>query len=97
MHPFLDWQVIAPFALLWTMAVGAIGYLIGRNHGWTDGFYRAQDRARGEWIPKLIKAKRDGMHAGRILGMQQRITTLTNSERDLRAQLHGTFQDVTQN
>lgn len=37
-HAFLDWQVIAPLAILWTMAVVIIGYFVGVSHGAEDGY-----------------------------------------------------------
>lgn len=37
-HQFLDYQIIIPIGILWTMAVAAIGYLVGVNHGAEDGY-----------------------------------------------------------
>lgn len=90
----LDLPLIVCIAFLWTSAVCAIAYLIGRNHGWDDGYLKGMEDEHAESIPTIIRAKRDGLHAGRIIGLQERLSRVTTERDTARGHLAGTETEI---
>jgi len=68
-----DWSAIAAFLLLFGTPCAALGYLVGCNHGHEAGRLIGETETRHDLIPRVMRAKRDGVRAGRILGMREAI------------------------
>lgn len=68
-----DLSSAAAFGLLIATAAAAIGYLIGKSHGHEAGELAGSNAERQESTARVLKAKRDGFHSGRIAGFVQAI------------------------
>jgi len=66
-----DWSALAAFAFLFGTCVGVICYHIGRSHGIESGELTGYLHARGEYLPKLMRAKLEAMRVGTIKGMRE--------------------------
>lgn len=69
----IDPQFLIAIFALFGMAVGAIAYRIGFGHGALDGHAKGLEEARGHWLPKVMQAKRDGAHTGRLTELRRQI------------------------
>ena len=77
-----DLSAQAAFLLLFGMAASAIGYLIGKSHGHEAGELAGSIEERRDSTVRIIKAKRDGFHSGRIHGFVQAMTILSPTKED---------------
>ncbi|EDY16030.1 hypothetical protein CfE428DRAFT_6424 [Chthoniobacter flavus Ellin428] len=66
-----DLSAAGAFLLLVAMASAAIGYLLGKSHGHEAGELAGSNAERQESTARIMKAKRDGFHSGRIHGITQ--------------------------
>lgn len=68
-----DWITLAVFIALFSMAVGAACYKWGEHFGNIDGHTKGLEEARATYLPKIMKAKRDGAHTGRLIELRRQV------------------------
>ena len=68
-----DWSALGAFAVIFGTAVAVCAYFIGRQHSYWHGYYAGVEKARQQFIPRLMRAKVNAQRAGRILGMREAI------------------------
>jgi len=76
-----DLSAMAAFILLVGMACAAMGYLLGKSHGHEAGELAGSNAERQEATARIMKAKRDGFHSGRIHGFTQAMRLVGKSQR----------------
>jgi hypothetical protein len=79
-----DLITVGIFFLLFGMATAVLGYFVGRKHGRIEGIIQGYEEARSVWVPKVIRAKLDGAHAGRLAELHRQHSGLPKHSLEVR-------------